>query len=202
MMLQISSFLKPLLLAALVAMVNTTTVQANLITNGDFGQGFSNWVSIGPNSLWGGSWGIVAEIGAGNSAGSSLSQTFAVSGGPLDVSFRVGEYQGAFGNDPWNMDVTIKDSSANIVWSTTVNAYNPNASTSYDPTLSFNFTTGSLAAGNQTITFAPNGHGWTTIGNVSVTSAVVPEPSSVALLGLGGAGLAIGAYRRRRMASV
>jgi hypothetical protein len=49
--------------------------------------------------------------------------------------------------------------------------------------------------------------GWNDIGahgaiGFVAESATVPEPSSFALLGLGGLGLAVGAYRRRRAAAV
>ena len=40
------------------------------------------------------------------------------------------------------------------------------------------------------------------LNNVSTAHSAVPEPSSFALLGLGGLGLAVGAYRRRRAATV
>jgi PEP-CTERM motif len=44
------------------------------------------------------------------------------------------------------------------------------------------------------VSFATAGSGTFTIDQTSI----VPEPSSIALMGLGGIGLAIGAYRRRR----
>ncbi len=37
---------------------------------------------------------------------------------------------------------------------------------------------------------------------ITPSSAAVPEPSSFALMGLGGMGMAIGAYRRRKISVV
>lgn len=52
-----------------------------------------------------------------------------------------------------------------------------------------------------TLTISDGGYNDFFIGEFAIAQAAVPEPSSFALLGLGGIGLAIGAYRRNRAAA-
>jgi hypothetical protein len=77
-----------------------------------------------------------------------------------------------------------------------------------DATYHFNFTFASSAS-NLALAFtslqnqSPGDEGWG-LDNVSVSihpTSAVPEPSSFALLGIGGIGLAIGVYRRRLTAA-
>ena len=60
-----------------------------------------------------------------------------------------------------------------------------------------------LMFGYDTFDRIDNQHPGARIDNVSISnSTAVPEPSSIALAGLGGLGLAFGAYRRRKSAAV
>ena len=75
------------------------------------------------------------------------------------------------------------------------------STTTYSP---FNLTT-TAAVGDVidfSVNFAGDYYADSTGLYVTLTANPVPEPSSIALAGLGGLGLAIGAYRRRKMSAL
>jgi hypothetical protein len=85
-------------------------------------------------------------------------------------------------------------------------ATSPPTFTSNSPKLSAvgnTFTYSGLISNGETVAFyIPVSFASTGAGTFTMTQTVVPEPSSFALLGLGGLGLSFGAYRRRRAAAV
>lgn len=184
-----------------LALLSSAAHAQNLITNGDFETGnLSGWSSTNtPNvTTWntGVPFGTVAEIGVGNAV-ATLFQSFTLaSPTALNLSFAYGTYNAPGGSPvsgPWLLDVTLRNSGASTVWSTTVDAFNASQSGTYRTELSFNGASGLLATDTYTLTFAPRSHGWTTVDNISVTASSAPEPTTLALLGLG-----LAALRRRR----
>lgn len=168
----------------------------NLITNGDFSSGLTGWSNsagnVAPQSA-GAPFGTVAEIGVGNGV-TSLFQSFTLaSGSALTVAFDYGSFNPTVQPlaGPWNMDVILTNSGSFTVWNTTVDAFNAGQTGQYRTELSFSDLTASLPSGTYTLTFAPQGHGWTTIDNVRVTASAgggggaAPEPGTLSLLSLG-----------------
>lgn len=168
----------------------------NLILNGDFNSPLSTgWTATGGAGdvvIQNASPGSVVEIGVGNTI-ATLFQSFTLaSATSLQVAFDFGTYNPTVNpaTGPWRMDVTLKNAGATTVYSTTVDAFNASQSGVYRTELSFSGVTSVLPSGTYTLTFAPQSHGWTTVDNVSVTATAAPEPTTLALLGLGGLCLA------------
>jgi hypothetical protein len=185
------------ILAGAVLLLGSTAHAQNLLTNGDFNAGLTGWSSSAGNistHTVPAPFGEVVEVGVGNFA-TTFFQTFNLATpGSLSVSFNLGMYRdvtNGFGvsSGPWLLDVSLEDVGATTVWSTTVDAFNGAQSGIYTPELLFSQSTGGLAAGDYTLRFAPQAHGWTLLDNVSVTASA-PEPGTLVLLGLGGLCLA------------
>lgn len=207
------TYLKQVLVAAATAAVlgaATPVLSAELILNGDFEAGLTNWTAVGQVGAntaanYGPCCGTTggepaysgnhfAAFGSGNIVGlSSLSQIIGtVAGASYNLSFLAG----AFGANT-NVVVTSAGGATN---SFTVTANN-NANTTFS-SHAFSF----LGSGVDTITFSvnspPSDNTDALIDNVSVIGqapTAVPEPAAWALMimGFGGVGALV---RRRRWA--
>lgn len=190
-------------LAAALALASSAAHAQNLITNGDFSAGLTGWSNSAGNvstHTIGGAFGEVVEVGVGD-FNTSLFQSFTLAApSALGISFNLGVYRdtlNGFGvsSGPWIMGISLEDSGATTVWSSTADAFNPTQSGIYTPELSISKDTTALPAGTYTLRFtSPTGHGWTILDNISVTAA--PEPGTLVLLGLGG--LCLARVRRPR----
>jgi len=128
--------------------------------------------------------------------GGTISQSFGTTvGASYILSF-------AYSNNPWNggtdyASVTVGNASLQLVhsgatlaamgWQTVFLGFTASSTTTTLTFASENGGTGGIALDAISIP-----------GAVGIAAFAVPEPSSIALLGLGGFGLAIGAYRRQR----
>jgi len=146
------------------------SAHANLVTNGNFLSGLAGWSEVGSCCYYTDSNGF--HEGAVESTG-MLSQTFADTGGLLTVSFDFGSNAG--------FQYVSYDNVA--VAGTYIGA-----PTGYQ---SYTFTLGT-ATGSDTITFdGQNDPSYNTLDNVVVTETNVPEPATLALIGLALAGLVL-----------
>jgi hypothetical protein len=155
----------------------------NLITNGDFSAGLTDWSVVGSNS-----YNVDANgyhEGAFAGATGYLSQTFADSAGaPLTLTFN---YQGT---DSSSFQYVQFDG-------TTVAGSYVGGATSFS---GYTFALGA-GTGSDTITFVgQNQPSWNTLNNVSVTA--VPEISTWAMMLAGFSALGFASYRRNKVASI
>ncbi len=163
-----SAIIKAVVIAATV--LGTQAAQANLVVNGDFSNGSVGWTLSGNQGFQ-----LFPESWWNGAVGSDafISQTIGtISGMMYDVSFDVEINWGRIG-------VMLDDQ-------TFFTAY---SSGHYDTTVT-------ALRNNATLTFfTHNDPSYNRLDNVNV-SGTVPEPASIALIGLGLAGLAVS--RRRK----
>ncbi len=166
----------------------------------DGGAATSSWdSSTGHINIRNAPGGGLLELGMSNNPASIFSDFSTLSGGGYSLSLDFGtHYPGtAPAAGPWNFDVVFLDALTNTEISrTTFDAFNASQSALYATELSG--TSSFTAASTSTrlmLDATPYGHGWVTVDNISVTQTSVPEPSSAALLGLGGLALIL---RRRK----
>ena len=194
-------FLGTLVLAAAVAALGTLQAKAELITNGGFETGdFSGWTQYGntgstgvrgyPNPPYEGNF--AAQLGPVGSLGFLAQTLTTIAGSSYDISFAWGS-QGGPSNEfrvTWDGNVLLDYVNFNPSDHPdyTVFHFTETASTK-STVLEFGFRQDPTYQGLDAVSVTPS----------SVTSTV-PEPSTVALLGLGGMCLAVGAYRRRSVA--
>lgn len=198
--------MKTKIIAALLTLMAAGSAQANLITNGNFESGLSGWTTTGhvatavfSGTYFGGGSNardgttMIAFNAGDSSANGVLSQAFATTvGATYTVTFDYGTNTGTQSILWGAYSATSAVLASNVITDT-------NASGLLDTyTYTFLATTTSTTlrftdvSGNNTVSIDG------LIDNVSVNANAVPEPASLALLGLGVAGFA--ASRRRKAA--
>jgi hypothetical protein len=191
-----------------------SSASANLLLNGGFEQpaiAANTYQAVTPTSWSGGALihnGTVIEAGTtwpsphqgnqfgdiGNAPGTPLSQIFSIiAGGNYMLTWydNTGE-SGGLTTSPYV--VTILDSSLNTVVSQPYDAYLAGVDNWQERVVNV-----SLSPGSYNLIFSPNGQPLgldTLLDDVSLTANSVPEPSSVALLGVGLLGFAARCRRR------
>ena len=189
--------MKKILLALVVLICFSASAKANLITNGGFEAGtLSPWtvtnnvsvVSSGPHS---GSYDALFQQVSSPSF-DTLSQTINAGPGKYDLDFWL------YYNDNTSQEFKVTFDGNTVLDLTTQLQTGGGA---YKHVTVKGITTNS--ASTKLIFSSQNPAYYMRLDDVNlIASAAVPEPSSATLLGLGAVGLTIGAYRRRRLASV
>jgi hypothetical protein len=199
--------MKKFLLSVLLVLIGANA-QANIVVNGDFTNNLSNWqtspvvdprqgtdYSFAATGTYGG--GIFASFGYGNAPGGVLSQTLAtVANSTYTLTFQYGALLGTNGQA---LEIVLRDTigSQDLLVQAVADANPSSDLNDFLDSYTYTFTATSTATLLQfsdisELSFVTDG----ILDNVAVN--VVPEPGSVALLGLGMLGLMAGRRKLRK----